>query len=182
MLQSIIGWFDLTKTLAVAGFCTSLISLYFTWLNRRLTLTQEERRLPRLIPTLVHGYYQDGKDNRGRAYAFHVTVTNPTDSNNAITTAELSITYLTVDRVQMTMKLRANEPAAKSFVKDQEESLAIPTAISAHNAVSGWLRFHIPAAMLANRDIEAYRLTLIDPHGETANVDPILVQEYRDET
>jgi hypothetical protein len=82
----------------------------------------------------------------------------------------------------MTMKLRANEPAAKSFVKDQEETLAIPTAISPHNAVAGWLRFHVPAAMLANRDIKAYRLTLTDPHRETADVVPILVQEYRDET
>ena len=182
MLQSIIGWFDLTKTLAVAAFCTSLVSLYFTWLNRRLALTQEMRRLPRLIPSLVHGYYQDSQDNRGRVYAFHVTVTNPTDSNNAIAAAELSITYLTTDRVQMTMKLRANEAAAKSFMKDQQQALAIPTAILAHNAVSGWLRFHVPTAMLANRDIEAYRLTFTDPHGELANVDPILVQEYRDET
>ena len=82
----------------------------------------------------------------------------------------------------MIMKLRANEPAAKPFVRDQEEALAVPTAISAHGAVSGWLRFHVPAAMLVNRDIEAYRLTLTDTHGETANVVPILVQEYRDET
>ena len=182
MLQSIIGWFDLTKTLAVAGFCTSLVSLYFTFLNRRLAITQEKRRLPRLISTLVHGYYQDSKDNRGRVYAFHITVTNPTDSNNAIAEAELSITYLTADRVQMTMKLRANEPAAKSFVQDKEQVLAIPTAILAHNAVSGWLWFHVPTAMLANRDIETYRLTFTDPHGEIVNVDPILVQEYRDET
>jgi hypothetical protein len=182
MLQSIIGWFDLTKTLAIAGFCISLVSLYFTWLNRRLALAQEKRRLPRLIPTLIHGYYQDGEDDRGRVYAFHVTIANPTDSNNAIATAELSITYLTTDRVQMTMMLGANAPAAKSFMKDQEEALAIPAAISAHNATSGWLRFHVPIAMLANRDIEAYRLTLTDPHGETASVVPILVQEYRDET
>lgn len=182
MLQLLIGWIDFTKTLAVAGICISLVSLYFTWQNRRLVLAQEKRRLPRLIPTLVHGYYQDGKDGLGRVYAFHLTVANPTDSNNAIATAELLITYLTADRVQMTMRLRANEPAAKYFMKSQVETLAIPTAISAHNAVSGWLRFHVPAAMLANRDIEAYRLTLTDPHGETADVVPILVQEYRDET
>jgi hypothetical protein len=167
--------------LAVAGFCISLASLYFTWQSRRLAQAQESRGLPRLIPSLVHGYYQDRED-RGRLYAFHVTVTNPTDSNNSIATAELSITYLTADRVQMTMKLRANEPAAKSFVKDQEEVLPVPTAISAHGAVSGWLRFHVPAAMLVNRDIEAYRLTFTDPHGETAKVVSILVQEYRDET
>jgi hypothetical protein len=182
MPRSIIGWFDLTKALAAAGFCISLVSLYFTWQNRRLTLAQEKRRLPRLIPTLVHGYYQDGKDNSGRVYAFRITVTNPTDSNNAIATAELSITYQTADRVQMTMKLRANERAAKSFVNDQDDALAVPAAVSAHNAISGWLRFHVPAAMLANRDIESYRLTLTDPHGETADIIPILVQEYRDET
>ncbi len=182
MLQSIIGWSDLTKALAVAGFCISLVSLYFTWQNRRLTLAQEKRRLPHLIPTLVHGYFQDSDDNSGRVYAFRVTVANPTDSNNAIATADLSITYQTADRVQLTMKLRANEPAAKSFMKDQEEALVVPTAISAHNAVSGWLRFHVPAAMLANRDIDSYRLTLTDPHGETADIIPILVQEYRDET
>jgi hypothetical protein len=82
----------------------------------------------------------------------------------------------------MTMKLQANEPGATSFMRDQEEVLAIPAAISSHNAVSGWLRFHVPAAMLTNRDIEGYRLTLTDPHGETATIVPILVQEYRDET
>jgi hypothetical protein len=182
MLQSIIGWFDFAKTVAIAGFCISLVSLYFTWQNRRLTLAQDKRRLPRLIPTLVHGYYQDGSSDRGRFYAFRITVANPTDNNNAIVATELSITYLTADRVQMTMKLKANEPAAKSFVRDQESALTIPTTIPAHNAVSGWLRFHVPPAMLANRNIEAYRLTFTDPHGETANVAPILVQEYRDET
>lgn len=145
MLHSIIVWVDLTKMLAVAGFCISLVSLYFTWQTRRLALAQETRRLPRLNPTLVHGYYQNGQNDRGRVYAFHVTVSNPTDSNNAIERAELSITYLTADRVQMTMKLRANEPAAKSFLRDQQEALAIPIAISAHSAISGWLTFHVPA-------------------------------------
>lgn len=182
MLQSIVAWFDLTKTLSVAGFCVAVVSLYFTWQNRRLVLAQEERRFPCLLPTLVHGYYRDGEASRGRIYAFRLTVANPTDSNNAIATAELSITYLTLDRLQMTMKLQANEPAAKSFMKDQEEVLAIPSAISAHNAVSGWLRFHVPTAMLTNRDIEGYRLTLTDPHGEMASIVPLLVQEYRDET
>lgn len=181
MFQFLIASFDLTRLLAVAGLCISLVSLYVTWQNRRLTLAQERRRFPRIIPTLVHGYYQDSNDNIGRLYAFQITVKNPTDSNNAIVAADLSIRYLTADRMQMTMKLRANEPLAKSFVRDQEEALAVPTAISAHNALSGWLRFYAPAFPV-NREIEAYRLTLTDTHGEAASVVPILVQEYRDET
>lgn len=182
MVRSLLGWFDVTKALAVAGFCISITSLYFTWQNRKTTLAQEKRRLPHLIPTLVHGYYQDSLADGGRIFAFHVTVTNPTDSNNAIAGADLLITYLTAERVQMTVKLRAHASLAKSFVKDQEETLPVPTAISAHNAVSGWLRFYLPAAMLIDRDIEAYRLNFADPHGEIASVIPNLVQEYRDET
>ena len=181
MLQSVVNWFDLTKALAVASFCIAITNSYFTWQNRRLALAQESRRLPRLIPNLIDGYYQEREDDGGRVYAFRVTVANPTDTNNAIARAELSIAYLTVDQLQMTMKLGANESAAKYSVKNQEQALAVPTTISAHNAVSGWLRFHVPAAMMVNRDIEAYRLTLTDTHGETASVVPILVQEYRDE-
>ena len=182
MLQSILKWFDLTRMIAIASFCVAAFSLYFTWQSRRITLAQEKRRLPRLIPSLVHGYFQDGKDKSGRVYAFHVTVSNPTDSHNAIAQAELSIIYLTADRMQMTMKVRANELLAKTFVKDQDQTLVIPTPITAHNAVSGWLRFRVPAIALTRREIEAYQLTLTDPHGEIASVVPILVQEYRDET
>ena len=62
-------WFDLTKTLALAGTCISLVSLFFTWQNRKLMLAQDRRRLPRLLPTLVNGYYRDF-GNIGRLYAF----------------------------------------------------------------------------------------------------------------
>ena len=180
-LQFVIDWFDLAKALAAASFCIAATSLYFTWQNRRLVLAQERRRLPRLKPALIDGYYRELKDGRGRTYAFRVTVTNPTDSNNAIAAADLSITYSTVDRVQMTMKLRANEPATKSLGKDAEEALTVPAAIPAHGAASGWLRFHVPAAMLVKRDIDAYRLTFADSQDEISDVVPILVREERNE-
>jgi hypothetical protein len=182
MLRSVFEWFDLTRSIAIAGFFTSILSLYFTWLNRQLSLAQEKRRLPRLIASLVHGYFQNRPDTSGRVYAFRVTISNPTDNNNAIAEAELSITYLTVDRTQMTMKIRANETLAQSFVRDQEQTLTVPVTIAAHSAVSGWLRFHLPAPMLADRVLESHHLVLTDPHGEITSVSPILVQEYRDET
>tara|TARA_R110002020_G_scaffold58354_2_gene159929 strand:+ start:854 stop:1402 length:549 start_codon:yes stop_codon:yes gene_type:complete len=182
MTAPLLEWFDLTRTIAVAGFCISIVNLYFTWQGRKLANEQEKRRLPRLVPSLVNGYFQDAKDGSGRVYAFLITVTNPTDSNNAVAEVDLSITYLTTDRVQMTMKVRANERLAPSFVKGQDETLAVPASISAHNAISGWLRFHTPGPMLLDRDIESYRLILTDTHRENVSVAPILVQEYRDET
>jgi hypothetical protein len=179
VLQAVTEWFDLTRALAVAGTCISLVSLYFTWQNRKLALAQEKRRLPRLAPTLVNGYFQDGTD-AGRVYAFLVTIVNPTDTNNAVAEAELSITYLTTDRVQMTMKLLPTKPA-KTFVKGYNDTLVVPLAVPAHNAVSGILHFQLPKEMLVGRTIDSYQLALTDAQGEVESVVPILVQEYRDE-
>lgn len=174
--------FDLTRTIAVAAFCISVVNLYFTWQGRRLASEQEKRRLPRLVPLLVNGYFQNEKNGGGRVYAFFVTVRNPTDSNNAIAEVDLSITYLTKDRVQMTLKIKANGPLATNFVRGQDERLPVPSLVSAHNTISGWIHFHIPAPILAGTDIESYRLIFTDTHREATSVVPILVQEYRDET
>ena len=181
MFQSVIDWFDLTKTLAVMSACISLV--IFSCMAKRsdLTLAQEKRRLPHLAPTLVNGYFQDVSE-AGRVYAFLITIVNPTDSNNAVAEAELSITYLTADRVQMTMKLLRSSKPAKTFVKGHSDPLAIPAAVAAHNAISGLLHFQLPKGMLVNRTIEGYQLTLTDAQGDAASVIPILVQEYRDET
>ena len=181
-MASPLGWFDFTKTVALAGFCISIFNLYFAWQSCRLAREQERRRLPRLVPSLINGYFQDNKDVGGRAYAFHVTVTNPMDSNNAIAEADLAVTYLTPERTQMTVKLRANGSPALNFVKGQDTTLAVPVSISAHSAVSGWLRSQVPASLLADVTIESYRSILTDPHREEASVAPILIQEYRDET
>jgi hypothetical protein len=175
-------WFDFTRTVAIAGFCISVFNLYFTWQSRKLAREQEHRRLPRLVSSLINGYFQKDKEAGGRVYAFLVTVTNPTDSNNAIAKADLAITCLTADRTQMTVKIRTNGSSALNFVKGQDAALAVPASISAHNAISGWLRFHVPAALLEGVAIESYRLVFTDPHGEETSVAPILVQEYRDET
>jgi hypothetical protein len=181
MLNSISDWLDVTKTLAAASLLISLINAYFTWQNRRLAMTQEQRRLPRLALEMISCHFEERKDKGGRVYAFYVTITNPTDSNNAIAEADLWITYLRGDRVQMTMNVRANEPEAKSLFTAQDQALQIPGPVLAHNVISGWLRFFVPAAMLINRDIEGYRLTLTDPHGESVSVVPILVHEKRDD-
>lgn len=182
-MASLLGWFDLTRTVALAGFWISIFNLYLAWQSRRLAREQEHRRLPRLVPSLINGYFQDNKDVGGRSYAFHVTVVNPMDNNNAIVEADLAITYLTPERIQMTVKFRVNgESPTLNFVKGQDTTLAVPVSISAHSAVSGWLRFQVPASLLADVTIESYRLIFTDPHREEASVAPILIQEYRDET
>lgn len=181
-MDAIVQLLDTTKLISIAGLLISLFSLYFTAQNRRLILSQERRRQPRLLATLVHCYFHDDEAGAGRSYAFLITVTNPTDANNTIAYAELSIGYSTVEVSRMIMKLRANEGPDKFYLKGRGEPIAVPAAIAAHGAISGWLHFYVPAAALTNRQIDYYRLTLTDPHGEVAAVDPILIEEYRGAT
>lgn len=181
MIDSFINWLDFTKSIALAGLLIALVNSYFTWQNRRLVLRQELRRVPRLLPSLVHGFYQLDKVG-GKIYAFHVTVRNQSDNSNAISEVDLAISYLTKHRVQMIVRFRANDPRAVNFVKGQGETLSIPASISAHHTVSGWLRFYMPASMLDEIEIETHRLIFTDTHLETASITPNLLREYRDET
>lgn len=182
-MAAIAEWFDLKGILALAGFLISLISLYFTWQNRKLAVTQEKRRAPLLVPALINGYFRPSNADGGRLYALHVTVSNPTDTNNAISNAELAITYLTSQRLELTVRLKASVSKAASFVFGQENlSLPIPFSISAHNVASGWLSFHLPAAIFETAQIESYRLILTDTHQQRSEITPNLMQEYRDET
>lgn len=179
MFESVLGWFDLSRILSIVGVFIALTSLFISWQNRALTLKQESRRQPRLLPTLLQAFYKSEGEGTGRTYALEITVANPTDNNNAIAGAELSISYRKTDGVQMTMKLRANEPKVTKFVEGQGEMLSVPAPVNAHGAASGWLYFHVPSAMLAGRDIDTYRLALTDPHGEIVGLVPILIQEFR---
>ena len=181
-MDSLLRSFDFTRTFALAAFCISIFNLYFTWQSRKLAQEQERRRFPRLVPSLISGHFQNNKDVGERVYSFHVTVTNPTDSNNAIAEANLAITYLTLQSAQMTLRLRANGSPVLVFAKGQDTTLAVPVSISAHSAVSGWLRFHAPTSLLADLTIESYRLLFTDPQMEETSVSPILIQEYQDET
>ena len=182
-MDSLADWFDLKGILASASFLISLISLYFTWLNRKLAMSQEERRVPHLILDLTSAFFKRSKLERGRQYAFHITVSNPTDTNNAISSAELAIAYLTTQGVELNVRLKANEPRAVGFVRGQEDSaLSIPFSITAHTVVSGWLRFHLPGSISEAAEIESHRLILIDTHKQSSEISPSMIKEYLDET
>ena len=131
--------------------------------------------------TLIHCFYKSDKMTGDQFYAFQLTVRNPSDSNNAISEADLAITYLTKDRIQMVAKIRANELNSSSFVHGDYNLINVPISISANDTVSGWLQFHIPEVMLSGNEIESLQIILRDTHGDTTSVEPIVVPEYCDE-
>ncbi len=186
MWQAITGSLDFTKTIAIvslfvsiAGFSITLINSYFTWQNRKLALKQEERKMPSLGCSLIHGLQKTGET--GRSFSIHVMIRNPSDINNAVANAELVVEYLTEKRILMTVKLQSVREMPDEFVRGQGDSIKIPARIGSHEAISGWLHFFAPNELLKGLAIESYSLVLTDTHDEKTAISPNLMQEYRDE-
>jgi len=177
------AWVNWTLFLASGGFILSILNVVFNWQNRRAAQRQEQRREPRVVAALTNGFYMRDTVDGGRRYALQVTLTNPSDTNNSIAAADLRVSYLTVERIEMTVKLKANDPTVGSFVRGSEgANLGVPFKVPSHEAVSGWLTFRLPEQVVRGAEIESYVLVLTDAHQAVMEVEPSPMQEYRDET
>jgi len=176
-----IPWTDITIALGtVAALIVSLISLYFSAAAKSLAERQEERRTPKLIPALGQAYVRSLPALQVHVYALYLTVSNPMDSDNAISLIDLNITYLTQSKTIMTVKLRAEPSDVDKFMHKAAKHLAAPVRVAAHDTVSGWCYFRVAADLLKGVSIEGYELTLTDSQGQRSAVGSLLIQEYND--
>jgi len=181
-----LGVVDFTRIIAVLGLILSIASLslglfnaYIAWQNRKLALKQDARKVTKLTCYLNHGFQKT--DATGRAFSLLVQVRNPSDSNNAIASAELIVRYLTKDRLLMTLKLPLNRDDKAGFVRGQDETLSLPVKVPAHEVVSGWLHFKASVNLLSGMTIDGYELEITDTHDAKTTITPNLMQEYQDE-
>lgn len=177
IIISIVDWFDLTRGIAVAGL---LLAIFNTLHNYRRDRRQEVRRQPRLLPSLVNGFYHSNDASEGRIYALHVTVRNPSDTNNSISEAELAIRYKNAEHADITVRIPANSQKV-GLIDAKDDILRIPIQIQAHNTVSGWLYFFVSFALIEGVLIEGYDLIVVDTHGDVSRIAPNVMQEFRDE-
>ena len=182
MLSELLGWLDFTKSVALTGLTLSLVSLLFSWSNRRMALKQEARKVPNLVPSLLHCYFQEGRGRTGRMYACQVEIANPSDNNNAVAFAELVISYRKADPVVFIMKLKQEETPAEFFKAVATGHLQLPLNMAAHSASTGWLFFHLPAPLTDGMVIDSLGLEFNDPHGQVFDIKPLLPREFLDET
>jgi hypothetical protein len=181
MKSNPLPWTDITIALGtVAAIVISLISLYISAAAKSLADQQEKRRIPKLIPLLGQVYVRSIPDQQIHVYAFHLTVSNPMDADNAISFVDLNITYLNQSNTVMTVKLRAEPSDSDKFLHNSAKHLSAPIRVAAHDTISGWCYFRIEAALLKGMSIDGYELILTDSQGQRSEVEPIMIQEYRD--
>jgi len=174
------AWTDkVTAIAAGVALLVSFVSLYFSWCAQRLANEQERRRRPQLIPALLNGYFHVDPGSKARIYAFYLSVSNPTDSDNAVASTDLHLTYLTSKNLAMTIKLSQDDTESIRFVRGPAAHLTVPTHIAAHSTIAGWTYFRVDSAILAGARIEGHRVVLTDSHQSESSVEPINVQEYR---
>jgi hypothetical protein len=177
-----VSWTDfVTVTVAALALIISALSFFVSWRAYRLSVTQDRRRLPELIPSLRDGYVRYLSDNASCIYGFLLSVSNPTDANNAVATVELHITYSRTRDEKTTVKIPSEQSLDVKFARETAHLLPIPARVDAHQTLTGWCFFSLKKETLGAATIEGYKIALIDSHGIEAHIEPIMVQEYVEE-
>jgi hypothetical protein len=160
----------------------SFLGIRFSRKALRLQEQQEGRRRPLLTPDLRDGFVRVAPDGSSRLYAFLLSGTNGSDSDNAVADVDLRLTYTTRASVLMTVKVRSNAEVGKAFVDGAGPPLVTPARVDAHQTISGWCFFRVEEAVLEGSTVERYIVALVDSHGIEATIEPMIVREYRGET
>jgi hypothetical protein len=144
----------------------------------RISEQQEARRKPLVVAYLQDGYIAAGIEPGSRVYAILVSLSNRSDSNNAITQTILLLTYAKESGTQLTVKVDPEMEVPKAFTDKSVNHLRVPIRIDAHQAVSGWCFFAVDDAILEGAHIDRTQLAFIDTHGNETTVEPLIIREY----
>jgi hypothetical protein len=173
----------------VVALGISLYSAYSARRSRQISLRslslseeQEKRRQPRFGIYLSDGYRRYLPDKQ--IFGFRVSVRNPTDSNNAISMAELRVTYLINEKVKATCRIPHDPSLSKignSTEKETGAAFLIPSRIDARQTAVGWMYFAFENSALGGKTIDSHTILLEDSHGICTESEPIAVKEWANE-
>jgi hypothetical protein len=149
---------DLTRTIAASSGVVALISLWFSVLNRRLALSQEARKQPKLLLETISSL--QFQTDQSLVFALRLQVTNGSDNGNSIVGSELVIN---LPKTWNAPRLRIGaDQSLSTITEDIGESLKLPANIAAHGAIGGWLLFPISKAFTDGKDLESFDLVVQD--------------------
>jgi len=163
------------------------IGAFFAYLNARrsnralrLTEQQEERRKPNLVLYLQGGYLC--KTDEERVYMFLLSVSNLSDTDNAVARNDLRIEYRTAFNFSATVDIPSVSQGIDIFGGESHSTLETGVKIEAHQTVVGKVFFRLNKAMLQDCAVDSYIIVVTDTHGKRTSVATSLVQEVFDET
>jgi hypothetical protein len=180
-ISDLIKWTPLVAAAAAwAGAFVAYLNARRSSQALRLAEQQEARRRPVLVPSLLRGYLH--RVDEDRIYMFLLSVSNPSDSDNAIAQIDLRIEYRTSSNFLAAVYVPGVSLEHEMFGQDKQSCLDIPVRVDAHQTVTGWVSFRVKRALLEDRIVDTYVIVSTDSHGERASIETILPQELVYET
>ena len=169
---------------AVAAWVAALFACSSARTSKRslqLAELQERKRRPKLVPYLSEAYYMPASLDKDTIYAFSLSISNPSDIDNAIAFLELQVTYSIQVGTKMTSKVSHDPTLSINFSDSKPTHFSVPERIDAHQTIAGWAFFKIDKTLITGFDINSYKLIIIDSHDVESHLEPILVREFVDE-
>jgi hypothetical protein len=178
---------DFFKWMPLAAALAAWVAAFFAYLTARrsgralrLAERQEERRRPTLVLYLHSGYLC--RTDEDHVYMFLLSVSNPSDSDNAIARLELRIKYITVSDFPATVNVPNVSQHSEMFPWNDHAGLEIPVNVDAHKTVAGRVFFLLKHALLKGCTVDGYEVIATDSHENQTSIEVGLVQELVGET
>lgn len=158
----------------------SILGISLNWRATRIAEKQEKRRHPLLVAYLQDAFMERNKGRKTRIYTLPVTVSNRSDSGNAIANLELRIVYTGDGGFQRTLVVGSNAGLSDVVSRATASPLVPPVHIDANSMVSGSCFFEVVEEKLHSVLVDRYIVAMIDTHGNETALEPILIREYDD--
>lgn len=179
---------DTTFWISILSIVIASVAVLISYLGMRtakrslrLSEEQDRRHAPRLVPYLKEGYCKSPIGSSFRVFAFSISVSNPSDTDNSVARLDLELNYTTCNRVCMNVKVPHDSTLASELGYANLTALHIPFRIDAHQTIAGWALFRIDDSLLGDGEIDGHKVVLSDSHGEICSLEPSIVHELADE-
>src|SRR5450759_2067067 len=124
---------------AIISLFALLVSLWSIIIARRalsLAERQEINKHPSFVLYLKNGFVKTlGKGDKKRVYAFLISISNTSESNNSIAHLDLNIILSISSGSSLTLKIPSDGSLNKHF-PNQESQLSVPMKIEAHQTIA----------------------------------------------
>ena len=178
------AWTEAASAVATSlALFVSMLSLLVSYFALKIARRQEDRKNPALRVSLLDSYVQFLCAQKGRAYAFLISVSNLSDADNALARVDLRLSYTaSEDEPLITVLVPANRARKQAFSGVADfPLLQAPSRIDAYQTLTGWCIFEAPQAILNGRAIDRQAVVLTDSHGNEESIEAIVIREYVDE-
>lgn len=188
MPNSLSTWIALGSAAAALSAAAAVIVGFFIYRSNRiakrslqLSEEQAQARKPQLVPYLIDGFVRAAVEGGGRIYAFSVLLSNRADTNNALATIELAITYSRRDDTQGILLLPHNRELVEDIGLGDASPFNLPERLSAHDTIAGWAIFELDDSLSEDVDVEGYQIRFVDSHRIECSLEPVILREIVDE-